>query len=334
VIVISEDRRSHRSGVELALLSLQRHVPGAGVTLNCPWADAEFEDWALRAGATAVRRDRVEGLTGWDVKPAILLDHLARGEQEVVWLDADVLTHGDWLRLVRDVPAGTVVGTEETYWGQAQGGTHRTRAWGLEVGRSLPRTVNTAVVRVTPEHVELLEAWRRMLADPEYRRAQSRPWNERPLHHLGDQEVFTALLGAREFADVPLHLLRQGVDIAQCYGPAGWTPGDRVRAVVSGGGLPPLVHAMGRKPWERRREASGALGRARGVWERLHLTTSPYVVAAGAYRDDLPSVPGWLPNGGSGPTRAALLELPLAAVDHGVRAARARLGVGRYRIQE
>ncbi|WP_432544289.1 nucleotide-diphospho-sugar transferase [Kineococcus sp. SYSU DK002] len=334
MIVIAEDRASHRVGVQIAVASIARHCPGADVVLHCPWADERFEEWARDRGVSTLHRSGVPRGAGWNVKPSLLLQHLRAGHDEVVWVDADVLTHRDWRPLLAGVGEDVLVATEETYWGQAQGGTHRTRAWGLEVGRSMPRTVNTGLVRVTSAHVELLEAWAAMLQEPTYREAQQQDWTRRPLHLLGDQEVLTALLGSAQFAAVPLRLLRQGVEIAQCYGPAGFTPRDRLTAALPGRSVPPLVHAMGVKPWERRAR-SGALGKLRSRYEEMHSLTSPYAVLAAAYRDELLADTSWMPRlplGRGGERAASLAELPLATVDHAVRAARRVLGIGRYEI--
>src|SRR3712207_4014819 len=112
-------------------------------------------------------------------------------------------------------------------------------------GRRLPATANTSVLRVTPHHTGLLEEWRSLLRSTEYQSAQLRPWDERPTHLMGDQDVLTALLSSADFADVPVRMLRRDVDIAHCFGSAGYLPLQRVRAVVRGQRLPPLVHAQG-----------------------------------------------------------------------------------------
>ena len=330
MLVIAEDRASHRVGVEIAVVSLRRHVPDVEVHLHCPWADDEFRAWAHRAGVAALHTDPVEGARGWDVKPSLLLHHLERSSGPVFWLDSDIVVARDWQPLLIADGPGVLVATEETAWGQQLGGTHRTRSWGLEVGRSMPTTVNTGFLRVDPGHAELLEAWRSLLADPSYSAAQRGPWQRRPLHLLGDQEVLTALLGSREFSHVPIHLLRQGIDIAQCYGPAGFTPADRLRAALPGGRVPALVHAMGLKPWEARRHDGSVLSRARYSYERAHSRWSPYTAVAAAHRDEVGPDTAWLPRAQRSGTRAVLAELPLALVDHSVRTVRRRLGIARY----
>ena len=145
------------------------------------------------------------------------------------------------------------------------------------------------------------------------------------MHLVGDQEVLTALLGSARFAGVPLHLLRQGVDIAQCSGPAGYSPGARVRRALAGE-EPALIHAMGRKPWE-----AAALPGARGAYERLHAAQSPYTLAARRYAAELDEPAQWLGRSRSrGPAALSLAEYPLAVFDTAVRRARAALGIARF----
>ena len=336
MLVIAEDRASHQVGVEIAVVSALHHAPGTEVHLHCPWAGEEFRAWAHRAGVAQVHTTPVEGASGWDVKPTLLLHHLERTDGPVFWLDSDVVVARDWRPLLAGDGPDVLVATEETAWGQQLGGTHRTRSRGLEVGRPLPTTVNTGFLRVSTDHVPLLEAWRSLLADPAYAAAQQGPWQQRPLHLLGDQEVLTALLGSREFAHVPLHLLRQGVDIAQCYGPAGFTPAARLRAALPGGRVPALVHAMGVKPWEQRRHDGSALGRARRTYEQAHSRWSPYTAVAAAHRDEVGADGAWLPRlspGRGADARALLAELPLALVDHSVRTVRRRMGIARYEVR-
>ena len=92
-----------------------------------------------------------------------------------------------------------------------------------------------------------------MLSHPAYLKAQAQPWYERPLHMIGDQEVLTGLLGSVDFQETSIRLLRRGTDIAQCFGPAGFTPVERLRSMI--GHRPAFVHAMGPKPWLRQLSA-------------------------------------------------------------------------------
>ncbi len=192
--VIAEDRATHLVGAKVALLSLRANAPSLELSVHT--SDPAFSDWCARRIDVEVEPIPVRGVSGWDVKPGVLLHHLAAGAPEVAWFDADLLCTTDPRALTRGGPSTELVATEEMPLGQHRGGSHRAVAWGLEPGRELVTTVNTAFVKVTPDHVELLGAWQELLARPEYQAAQRRPWNERPMHLVGDQEVLTALLGS------------------------------------------------------------------------------------------------------------------------------------------
>jgi hypothetical protein len=273
---------------------------------------------------------------GWNAKPTVLLRRLDEGADEVLWLDADLLVTADVRPLFAGLGSDTLVVTEEVYWGELQGGLDRTLAWGLEPGTPLPRAVNTAVVRVTPHHVPLLRAWKALLDHPAYLDVQRRPFLERPLHMNSDQEVLTALLGSRPFQGAETKMLRRGVDIAQCFGPSGFTPAERMRGM--GRGLPPFVHSMGSKPWDRTDVPSarwrGLANRLRRYYEQAHLELSPYTAVAREYRPTVGEPMAWTdPSTAISRVCAAvfrhdarLQELPLALVDAGFRHARRARG--------
>jgi len=330
--VLYEDRPSAWIGLKLAVLSLLDHVPDARVIAHAPQASPELRAWFARRAGVTLDDSELAGARGWDVKPLVLLEALASSPL-ACWVDTDVIVSGDLDRLLAVVPERTLVATEESHWGQHQGGVHRTLSWGLTPGRSLPVTVNTGLVRVHRAHTELLEAWRDLLADPRYVAAQALPWRERPRHLFGDQDVLTALLASDRFAATELRLLAQGREIAQCNGASGYTAAQRVRAVATGAGLPVLIHAMNRKPWVPRPRAGSVLRRWRSSYEGLHDRLSPYTAVASRYAADLDQPAPWL-----GPPRGAtmsiLQELPLAVVDHLSRAARKRAGVARFAVPD
>ena len=234
-------------GVKLTVLSLARHWPGLEVAVHVPSAPPEFRRWLgqrpnVSAAEVFLRDD------GWNVKPSLLLYHLAAGRSPVIWVDSDIVLMGDLAVRLAEEPLEALVGTEDVWWGRAQGRADRTEAWDFTPGRILPHTFNTGLVRATPTHVPVLEAWQDLLQTEHYRRAQTLPWADRPIHLVGDQEVLTALLGASEWAHVDVRLLKRGLDIAQCYSPASFAPTERVRLAVERA-TPVLVHAMGQKPW-------------------------------------------------------------------------------------
>ena len=345
IVCVHEDRAEYLVGLKLTVLSLVRYCPDLPILISCPRPPDSFRQWAGTLPNVQLLTDpNLAGLS-WNVKPTILLRCLNEGHRDVIWIDADILINRDFRPRLAHLDDQTLVVTQEVYWGQEQGGSHRTVAWGLQPSRTLPATVNTGIVRVTPHHVELLKAWRTMLGHPAYRQAQIQPYYERPLHMLTDQEVLTALLGATEFSHIPVEMLERGVDIAQCFGPAGYTPTERLHNISQG--LPAFIHSMGRKPWERAPSPSSIwssgeplLRRLRKYYDYIHLELSPYTSIAHEYREQLGEEATWL-EVKSTPARLlatlsaghpTLQGFPLALFDAGVRHARRLLRIGRYRF--
>lgn len=334
IVCVHEDRPSHLVGLQLTVVSLRRHCPELPVVVSAPGASPALRDrLALRPGVV-LHEGAPWSARGWDVKPDLLLRLLAEGHDDVVWIDSDILVTGPLPDALLHADPTACVVTEEPFW-DARAPVDRAAAWGLQGARRLPWTLNSGVLRVTPHHVRLLESWRDLLTDPSYRAAQDQPWQQRPRHLMGAQGVLEALLCSREFAHVPVVMLRRGSDIAQCHGPAGFTPAERVRVLTSGRRLPPLLHALGDKPWDLCREDAGTDGGQRVVRyvNRLHRELSPYTRAAHAYSRDIEGVAAWSrPCSRSGRVLSTLTgghptlqELPLAVVDSSARRARSVL---------
>jgi hypothetical protein len=199
--------------------------------------------------------------------------------------------------------------------------------------------VNSGLLRVDNSHRSLLEDWKRLLDRHDYGLVQRMPARERPLHMVSDQDALTALLGSSRHAAIPLHLLKRGVDIAQCAGPSGFTPAERLRSLRRG--HPPIVHAVALKPWQHDTPARLALTGKAGMrvrYENLHLRLSPYTIVARAYAGEADvSLEQLSPRNAVergllalGARRPQVPELPLAVVDTTVRWVRRRLGIARY----
>jgi hypothetical protein len=346
IVCVHEDRADYLIGVKLTVLSLARHCPDLPVIISCPHPPAAFRQWVEGLPNAQLIADPALAGLGWNVKPKILQRLLDASHPDVIWIDTDIIVNKDFKERFSHLNDETVVVAQEGYWGQEQGGTYRTIAWGLKPGRTLPATANTAILRVTPRHIELLKAWQRLLEHPAYIRAMSQPYYERPLHMLSDMEVFTALLGATEFSHVPVEMLERGADIAQCFGPAGYTPTERLHSLSQG--LPVFFHSQGPKPWERASSPGAvwssegsSLKRLRAYYDYVHLELSPYMCIARQYREQLGEEATWM-DIKSTPARAlatlsaghpALQEFPLALFDAGVRYARRLLGIGRYSLE-
>lgn len=346
IVCIYEDRPKYLIGVKLTVLSLARHCPDLPVIISCPQPPATFRRWVEdQPNAKLLAEDNLAEV-GWNVKPTILLRHLNEGHPEVIWIDSDIIVNRDFRSSLQNLNDDTLVATQEDYWGQYQGGTHRTVAWGLKPSRTFPTTINTGIVRVTPHHVELLKAWQAMLNDSTYIQVQRQPYYQRPLHMLSDQEVLTALLGSVEFSYVSVEMLKRGIDIAQCYRPAGYTPTERLQVLLKGQ-VPALIHSMGPKPWEMAASVAAIWSsdaplkkRLRQYYDRIHLELSPYTSTARQYREQIGEDAPWMDVQTTTSRLLAALSagdptlqgFPVALFDAVVRHARRLLGIGRYRL--
>lgn len=284
IVCTYEDRDEVLVGLKLLVLSLARHCHDVEVHAFAPAFGGRFGTWAARQPMLRLFPSHRAWLAGWNVKPAVLLNRLDAGFNEVVWLDSDMVLTRDFRPAWGAVTCDVCVVAEESAW--RSGGDSsalRTRSFGFEVGRVFPRAINSGALRVTPAHRPLLVRWGELLAHPEHRKAQAMPIAERPLHRKGDQDVLAALLGSTTFATVPVRALRPPRDILH----TGWGVyesypiRDRLTHVIAG--LPPLVHAFGQpKPWS----AASAARHSAGL--------SPYCAAAARYDADLDEPAPWL----------------------------------------
>lgn len=292
IVCVAEDRKSCEPAVKLLLLSLARHCEKLAVELFYPVADSRFSAWLRKCPRVRLNLEPVPQAYGWNVKPQALLALLDRGYDELLWLDSDVIVTRDFQSLFTGLRSDTVVVAEEAlYGGYADTGALRTRGWGFEVGRELPFSVNTALLRVTRSHIPLLEHWRELLEHEEYRQAQRQIWHQRPVHLFGDQDVLTALLASRPYAAVPVHYLRRGPDIIQYFGVYGYTCRERAGHLLRGS--PPFVHSQGFKPWLGA-AAKPKLRNPREYFDGLYLDASPYTLAARPYQAELEDDCRWL----------------------------------------
>lgn len=313
---LCEDRVAEEVGLRLALCSLRSRCPGSPVVVYRTAPRPEFADWVRTLPGMTLIPSAPPGANSWNCKPHALLPLLRGGTPEVVWLDSDVLLTRD----CRPLFAGwgdRDLGLCEEHQGSAHPGSElRTRAWGLSVGRTFPRTLNTAVLRVTPAHIPLLERWQELLSDPRYLPWQTRPLVERPVHCWGDQDVLNALVGSAEFADLPVRLLRTGKDVIHCNSFTSFTVGERLGCLVRR--PPPFVHGQGGKPWILLRpDVRSGLS----VRERLIQELSPYRTLARRHHAEMGIDCPWMWDGSLlgrafawlGLGHFALRGLPLAA---------------------
>jgi hypothetical protein len=279
LVVIYEDRLRDLVGVKLLLATLARFEPSWRIRLIVP-TDVQTDFHSFNANVAVDRRKRQT--TGWNVKPAVLIEALCEDDGPVLWLDSDLLLSAPIRSLLAKFDPAHLVIAEEPRGVRNPGSRLRTLAWDLGSGRHIKFGLNSCVVRVSRAHLPLLVAWAELLSDPVYLQAQSRPWHERPPWLMGDQDPLAALLGSDLFASIPIGLLRQGTDIAQCFNEDGFSVAARLSHAFRP--LPPIIHAQGAvKPWHAPSPRA------------VHLELSPYRWAAQPFANVLqPADRDWL----------------------------------------
>lgn len=289
LVCLYEDRPNQVAGLKILLLSLERYCPTWPVRLTFPGIADSFRTWLKRVPQVTLTEEQFPTSGSYNVKPAVLLQGLARAES-CLWLDTDVFVNGS-LDFIEAIPADTIVVTQDP-WEYPDGSTHRCGTWGLVSGRSLPGPLNSAAVRVTRQHTDLLLAWQRIVSTESYLAEQAKPIPERNQHMLGDQDAVSALLASEQFASIPVRRLMHATEILQHHGAGAYGPMERWSNLIHG--MPPLIHAMGTvKPWKMA-DRPGLLSSPRDYYERTYLELSPYVHSARQYRSKLEEEDGWL----------------------------------------
>src|SRR5690348_12484723 len=126
IVCVHEDRPEYLIGLKLTVLSLTRHCPDLPVIISCPHPPDTFRQWVATLSNTQLMADpNLAGLS-WNVKPTILLKCLNEGHHDVIWIDTDILVNQDFRPRLGHLDDKTLVVTQEVYWGQQQGGNHRT----------------------------------------------------------------------------------------------------------------------------------------------------------------------------------------------------------------
>lgn len=279
-----EDRAEAMDSLILMGESLCAVDRDASLHLTVPDAPHSVLAWAQRRPQVALSTTRPKAVTGWDVKPWLLLQELNEGRPEALWLDDDMIVTRALSPLVRQFPPDCLILAEEWLRTEATPVSH---FWQMPAGRAI-LPVNNCFIRATQTHRPLLERYLQMTYDPRYRAAQALPSERRPLQLLHDGWLLIALLESEEFGHLPFDWIRRGRHIAQCAGSSGYRPSDRLLDLFRG--LPPLIHGLGRKPWE------AVKSQKRGQRFLLDLATdvSPYVLAARKVARDIDMTPDWL----------------------------------------
>jgi hypothetical protein len=290
---LSEDRADCETGLRLAILSLSKYCPGTAVYVYRPPLNPQFASWVDRFPQVTLIPEAPAGANTWNCKPQALKPLLAAGHRQAIWLDSDIIVTRDCRPLFADLDDSVLGITQQPTSLPDQGTEIRARGWNLEIGRRVPFTLNTSVVRVTQFHAQLLDRWIECLADPRYISAQALPLEQRALHMMSDQDVFNALLGAKEFADIPLKVLASGTEIIHCGGALGYSLSERIRCLAKP--KPTFLHATSGKPWlwlggTPHWSQPGIFGWHRRLLQEL----SPYVFESRQYRNQLDEDASWM----------------------------------------
>jgi hypothetical protein len=251
--------------------------------LTVPGAPDYLRDWARRRPEVTLSTERPEGVTGWDAKPWVMLQELNQGSSEVLWLDDDIIVNQPISSMLREFPDDDLLFAQE--WGPWI--IPVSHLWGMPSARPVG-LFNNCFIRATQAHRPLLERWMQMTHDPRYREAQALPYEKRPVQAQHDGWLLVALLESQEFGQVSYKCIRRGRHIVQCAGSSGYKPLHRVLDLFRG--PPPLIHGLGRKPWEVPREPS----RFQRFLLNLATDVSPYVLAARKVAKTVGRSPGWL----------------------------------------
>jgi len=294
-ICVSEDREAWEPSLRVLLTSLKLHCPEMAISLYYPAANQAFRQWLSACPQVRLQADRLRNGYGWNVKPQAIMQLLDAGFDEVIWIDSDVLVTRDIRPLFHGLDEAVFVATEHTCSPDRydhDGAGLRAQLWHLSVGRVLPTSLNSGVLRATRQHYPLMERWWELLQSDEYQRCQRKEeWLKRPIHMQGDQDVLTALLTSTEFTHIPLRALRRGKDIVQFDGVWGYTTAERTRNLLGDG--PTFIHSMGCKPWvapwnsERRNDL-------REYLKMVYLDVSPYTLSSAKFRPALGCDTNWM----------------------------------------
>lgn len=288
---LAEDRTDEEVGLRIAIASLKRHEPDSQVVVYRPNASDEFRKWLQKYSNVQLRSYYPNGAASWDCKPYVLVELLEEGADYVVWLDSDVVVMRPCTALFSNIAEDQMIVAQERASQPHQGSYERTIGWNLPVGRSLPVTTNSAVLRVRDSHLPFLRHWKAILAGAQYQAFQRLLIPERPIYALSDQDVMCALLGSQEYQDISLHYLQTGRDIIHSGGALSYSSIERVKGLFHR--IPYFVHGQGAKPWNL---FGRDLNHPGWAWSfrRLSQEISPYFAAIKDYRRDAECPCPWM----------------------------------------
>jgi hypothetical protein len=166
----------------------------------------------------------------------------------------------------------------------------RATFWQFNIYRYFEHLLNSCFVRITSFHLDLLDAWHKLVYSQEFQKIQSLPFEQRPSYLFGDQDLLEGLLMSDNFSHIPVKLIRHGYEIIHASN--SYSIRDRVSFVIhqwKTGEVPMLLHAHGLKPWMliHRKANSFKLS-------DVAVELSPYITAAKSYRKLLESDTSWM----------------------------------------
>ena len=271
-VCLYQDSEQHYVSIQLAVLSIREHEPTWRVNVYLTSKNSWLVEWLNRYSDIDVYFTR-PALNGFNAKPFVIEACLERTQNEVIWFDSDMILTRPISRWLDEVHVENLVIAENPPSNWPEGSETRTRGWGFITGRRVTQTINSCFIRFNQNHRELLRAWSQSLSREDYVASQLVHWSERPAYFLGDQDALAALLGAEQFRHIGLTLLRNGVDIAQCYYADGYAWNHRL---LYGIRRPPLIiHAQGEKPWIKQEKMP------------VYLDVCPYKLIAAKYTNEL-----------------------------------------------
>jgi hypothetical protein len=277
-ICLYQDSPTHYVSVQLAVLSLLKFEHDILLHVYISRPTNEIIDW-LSLFPNVIFHEGQAAINGFNAKPRTLLDLLLTVDDEVIWVDSDIILTGPITPILERAPKSHLILAQDPPGDWPDGSYFRTVGWGFDVGRIYPETVNSCFIRANPAHLPLINAWAAAIDSDAYQNAQKEHWSSRPAYFLGDQDALGALVGSRQFSDVQIFFLRNGRDIAQCYYANGYSWIQRLASIIFGS--PTLVHAQGQKPWETRDATP------------TYLDVSPYKLIAREYSAQILSI-DWL----------------------------------------
>jgi Nucleotide-diphospho-sugar transferase len=289
---LAEDRELCEPALKLLLLSLNMHCPGMTINLFYPPAKDSFLAWIKKYPQIHLKTAPIANAYGWNVKPQAIMHMLDQGYDEVIWIDSDVIVNRNISSVMLGLKSDVLVATEDALGDERDDrNALRARLWGFPVGRVLPFGLNTGVLRVSRNHYHLMERWWKLLHSNTYQDYQKRPWRERPVHMLGDQDVLTALLTSKEFSQIPIHVLQRGNHILQFNGVYGYTVAERIGNLLAD--RPVFIHSFGGKPWSERWRLKPSVNLTEYI-KRVYLDLSPYTLCAIRFRRKLECDTEWM----------------------------------------